>query len=46
MPAADGGFQNHASQAGTDTNSPTAHTEHRNLYAGLLDGFYDKEEHE
>ena len=38
------GFHNHTSQVDADINSPASHTEHRNLYAELLDGPSDKEE--
>lgn len=38
------GFHNHSSQVDGDINPPASHTEHRNLYAELLDGPSDKEE--
>ena len=38
------GFHNHPSQVDGDINPPASHTEHRNLYAELLDGPGDKEE--
>lgn len=38
------GFHNHTSQVDAAINSPASHTEHRNLYAELLDGPGDKEE--
>jgi len=40
------GFHNHPSQVGVDINSPISHTEHRNLYAELLDGSSDKDENQ
>jgi type VI secretion system secreted protein VgrG len=40
------GFHNHSSQVDGDINPPASHTEHRNLYAELLDGLGDKEESE
>ncbi|TKK13760.1 type VI secretion system tip protein VgrG [Enterobacter cancerogenus] len=38
------GFHHHASQADAEISSPSSHTEHRNIYADLLDGRIDKEE--
>ena len=38
------GFHNHTSQVDAAINSPASHTEHRNLYAELLDGPSDKED--
>lgn len=38
------GFHNHHSQVDVEINPPASHTEHRNLYAELLDGPGDKEE--
>lgn len=38
------GFHNHPSQVDVEINPPASHTEHRNLYAELLDGPGDKEE--
>jgi len=38
------GFHNHTSQTESDINSLTSHTEHRNLYAKLIDGLSEKDE--
>ncbi|NYU08283.1 type IV secretion protein Rhs [Enterobacteriaceae bacterium CCUG 67584] len=38
------GFHHHISQTDADINAPASHTEHRNLYAELLDGPSNKEE--
>lgn len=40
------GFHHHTSQADADINPPASHTEHRSLYAELLDGPGDKEKSE
>ncbi|KKY85935.1 type IV secretion protein Rhs [Enterobacter cloacae] len=40
------GFHNHNSQVAADINQPESHTEHRNIYAELLDGLTDKDESE
>lgn len=40
------GFHNHTSQTDADINPPASHTEHRSLYAELLDGLSDKEKSE
>jgi len=40
------GFHHHTSQAAADINEPASHTEHRNLYAELLDGSNKKEDSE
>jgi len=40
------GFHHHSSQTTTDISKPASHTEHRNIYAELLNGLTDKEESE
>ena len=38
------GFHHHTSQAASDINPPSSHTEHRNTYADLLDDHIEQEE--
>ncbi|MRS20907.1 type VI secretion system tip protein VgrG [Enterobacteriaceae bacterium RIT692] len=38
------GIHHHHSQTADEINAPGSHTEHRSLYAALLDGINDKEE--
>ncbi|MFK9853198.1 DUF2345 domain-containing protein, partial [Klebsiella pneumoniae] len=38
------GFHHHTSQAASDINPPSSHTEHRNTYADLLDGHIEQDE--
>ncbi|MND89090.1 hypothetical protein D3C80_811350 [compost metagenome] len=37
------GLHNHTSQTDAEVNQPTSHTDHRHLYAKVLDGLNDKE---
>ncbi|MES4694071.1 type VI secretion system tip protein VgrG, partial [Klebsiella pneumoniae] len=38
------GFHHHTSQAASDINPPSSHTEHRNTYADLHDGHIEQDE--
>ncbi|MNL65452.1 hypothetical protein D3C87_1897860 [compost metagenome] len=37
------GLHNHTSQTDAEVNQPTSHTDHRHLYAEVLDGLNDKD---